>query len=38
LPNGIDGGGLALGVRDAVGTNHGSSGTFAVSAVESIWW
>ena len=31
---GVDGSGRALGVRDAVGTNHGSSGAAAVVAVE----
>ena len=34
LTVGIDGGGWALGVRDAVGANHGSSGAFAVVAVK----
>ena len=34
LTVGIDGGGRALGVRDAVGANHGGAGTFTVSAVE----
>ncbi len=31
---GVDGGGRALGVRDAVGTDHGGSSTFTVSTVE----
>ncbi len=34
LTIGVDGGGRALGVRDAVGTNHGSSSSFAVVAVK----
>jgi hypothetical protein len=34
LTVGIDGGGRALGVRDAIGANHGSSGAFTVSAVK----
>ena len=34
LTIGINGGGRTLGVRDAVGANHGGSGTFTVSAVE----
>ena len=34
LTVGVDGGGRALGVRDTVGANHGSSGAFAVVAVK----
>ena len=34
LTVGVDGGGRTLGVRDAVGTNHGSSGAATVVAVE----
>ena len=34
LTVGLDSGGRALGVRDAVGTNHGSSSAFAVVAVK----
>ncbi len=34
LTVGVDGGGRTLGVRDAVGTNHGSCSSFAVVAVK----
>ena len=34
LTVGLDSGGRALGVQDAVGANHGGAGTFTVSAVE----
>ena len=34
LTVGVDSGGRTLGVRDAVGANHGSSSAFAVVAVE----
>jgi hypothetical protein len=34
LTVGVDGGGRTLGVRDAVGTNHRSSSSFAVVAVK----